>query len=342
MGLLNEEGNRLARRIQRGLVRAGLPDIATLSVDPEQGRRFVLRHGLSLHRIEAVPFSPGQPPARDASGWVPLVIADAFEDATVWEFADAGVCFLDERGNAHLVLNGQTVLFARASPHAGPVRGVKPAREGSRAAKGRSTALSLSRVSHQVAFALLCEPQLASAPVRRLAAEAGVSLGTAHSTSNELVEAGFLFKGHLRNAGRLLDLWAAAYQRVAFAPLTPRALYAQGWEWAEQLRLDPTPDALVGGAVAAGVLTGELRATDGIAYVRDVGRAVKLLRLTPTPTAFRVDLRERFWGEGLPSPQPGLVPSVLVYGDLLRDGDDRSLEAARVLRERDAQLRALG
>lgn len=340
--MLNEEGERLARRIQRGLVRAGLQDIATLSVDPDRGRRVVLRHGLSLHRLEAVPFSAGQVPARGASGWVPLVVSPAFEDATVWELADAGICFLDERGNAHLVLDGQTVLFTRASPGERPGRAIKAARKGSRASKVRSSALSLGRVSHQVAFALLCEPQLAGAPVRRLAAEAGVSLGTAHKTSNELMDAGFLVKGRLRNAGRLLDAWAAAYQRIAFTPLTPRVLYAQGREWVEQLRLDPTPDALVGGAIAAGVLTGELRATDGIAYVRNVGRAVKLLRLTPSPTAFRVDLRDRFWGEGLPSPQPGLVPSVLVFGDLLRDGDDRSLEAARVLREHDAQLRALG
>lgn len=343
MGLLNEEGDRLARRIQRGLVRAGLPDISTLSVDPVRGRRLVLRHGLSLHRVEVKPWSPGQ--AADhgsASGWVSLVVAGALDDATVWEFADAGVSFLDEQGNAHVVLDGHTVLFTRAAPGGGTSSVGRLPREGSRPASQRAPALSLSRVSHQVAFALLCDPQLAEAPVRRLAAVAGVSLGTAHNTSSELAEAGFLVIGRLLNAGRLLDEWAAAYQRVPFPPLTPRPLYAPSLEWVEKLRLDPTPDAMVGGAVAAGLLTGRLRATDGIAYVRDVGRVVKLLRLTPSPTAYRVDLRKRFWGEGLPSPQPGLVPSVLVYGDLLRDGDDRSLAVARDLREHDAQLRALG
>lgn len=342
MGLLNEEGDRLARRIQRALVRAGLQDIATLSVEPGQGRRLVLRHGLSLHRIEAVPFGPDPVHPQGAPGWLPLVVAGTLDDTTVWELADAGVSFLDERGNAHLVLDGHTVLFNRAATGRSASTRGRPSHEGSRPASKRAPALPLSRVSHQVAFALLCDPQLADAPVRRLAAVAGVSLGTAHSTSNELVEAGFLANGRLLNAGRLLDAWVVAYQRVAFPPLTPRPLYAPDGEWVEQLRVDPTPDAFVGGAVAAGLLTGRLRATDGIAYVRDVGRVVKLLRLTPSPTAYRVDLRERFWGEGLPSPQPGLAPSVLVYGDLLRDGDDRSLEVARDLREHDAQLLALG
>ena len=47
------------------------------------------------------------------------------------------------------------------------------------------------------------------------------------------------------------------------------------------------------------------------------------------------------WGDSLPS-QPGLVPSVLIYGDLLRDGDARSLEIATNLRSNDAHLRTIG
>lgn len=339
---MNEEGDRLARLVQRALVRAGLQDISILSVEPEHGRQLVLRHGLSLHRVRVMPYSQGNSRMKGVPVWLPLLVDVAFDDAQVWQLAESGVSFLDERGNAHLVLDGQTVMLARAASRASFRGRADSSDHVSRLAKGRSTALSLSRVSHQVAFALLCDPLLAKAPLRQLATEAGVSLGTAHSTLNDLKEAGFLAKGRLREPGRLLDVWASAYQRIAFQPLTARPLYAPGWEWVEQQRLDPTPDVLVGGAAAAGLLTGELRATDGIAYVRDVGRAVKLLRLAPTPTAFQVDLRERFWGDGLPTQLPGVVPSVLVYGDLLRDGDGRSLEVARSLRERDAQLRALG
>ena len=339
MGLLNEQGDRLARRVQRGLVRAGLNDVSTLAVQPAEGRQIVLRHGLALHRVLIQPYHAAGDASSDAPGWMRLFVAREFDDDTAWRMADAGISYLDELGNAQLVLDGQTILFARAERPQRSAVGVAGER-GSRPPKQRA-ALSLGRSGHQVAFALLCKPELADAPIRALAAAAGVSLGTAHSTLKDLADAGFLADGRLRRAGHLLDVWADAYRRISFPSLTPRPLYAPGWEWAEQARLDPATDVLVGGAAAAGMLTGQLRATDGLAYVREAGPAVRLLRLAPTPTPFRVDLRERFWGDDLPAALPGLVPSVLVHGDLLRDGDDRSLETAHYLREHDAHLRAL-
>lgn len=347
MGLLNELGDRLARRVQRGLVRAGLNDIAVLSLDPEQGRALVLRHGLSMHRIEIQPYGDSPEPTRSpALGWLPLIVTSSFDDATFWELVDAGVSLLDDRGNAHLVLDGNTVLFARATdPATSRAAGRAPSRAPSTGRAPRRpegpAVLSLNRSSHQVAFALLAQPALAEAPLRSLAVAAGVSVGTVHMTVNELREAGHLVKDRLRHAGRLLDTWAAAYRRIAIQPLTQRPLYAVGPEWIDQLALDPVTGALAGGAAAAGALTGHLRATEGIAYVTDVGATVKLLRLTPNPTPYRVELREKFWGEDLPAPRAGFVPSVLLYGDLLRDGDDRSLETAHYLREHDAHLRAL-
>lgn len=343
MTLLNEVGDRLARRVQRGLVRAGLNDIAVLSIDPEQGRALVLRHGTSMHRIEVQPYERSPEASRSpALGWLPLLVTSSFDEATFWELVDAGVSLLDDRGNAHLVLDGNTVLFAHApDPAASRTSGREPATDRAVRRQVGPAVLALSRSSHQVAFALLAEPSLARAPLRELAAAAGVSVGTVHKTVNELRAAGHLVKDRLREAGRLLDTWAAAFQRLAVQPLTQRPLYVDGVEWIDQLALDPVTGALAGGAAAAGVLTGHVRATEGISYVTDVGATVKLLRLAPTPTPYRVELRQKFWGEDLPAPRAGFVPSVLLYGDLLRDGDDRSLETARFLREHDAHLRAL-
>ena len=112
MGLLNELGDRLARRVQRGLVRAGLNDIAVLSIDPEQGRALILRHGLSMHRIEIQPYGDSPEPTRSpALGWLPMRVTSSFDDATFWELVDAGVSLLDDRGNAHLVLDGHTAVI---------------------------------------------------------------------------------------------------------------------------------------------------------------------------------------------------------------------------------------
>lgn len=65
MGLLNDEGDVLARRVQRGLVRAGLRDVSVLAVDP---RRHVSIWGgcLAFHlRL----FGHGHPSARVRVGW---------------------------------------------------------------------------------------------------------------------------------------------------------------------------------------------------------------------------------------------------------------------------------
>ena len=92
---------------------------------------------------------------RDAS------IDDAVLDATLHRLADAGASFLDDQGNAHLSLDGRTVLFAqtdkpvRRDTHA-KVTGLQPQ------AKRAPGALALNRASHRVAFALLANPDLAA------------------------------------------------------------------------------------------------------------------------------------------------------------------------------------
>ena len=321
-------------------MRAGMKDVTTLSVQPDAGRRLIVRHGPALHRVHVHPVQRSPRTPADEPGWLPLLVSSAFDVATAQGLADAGVSFLDERGNAHLSMNGRTVLFARAGEtgSSGPrATTASPPGPAVRAAG----VLALNRASHRVAFALLANPQLAGSPVRTLAAAAKVSVGTVHNTLTQLTEAGLLLDGRLHHTGRLLDAWAEAYRRLTIRPLTPRTLYAPNAQWADMLLAQPESGVMLGGTAAAAILDGHVRATDGIAYAPTLGPAVTLLHLTSTPSPFRVDVRERFWGDDLPSPKPGLVPSVLIYGDLLRDGDARSIDMATDLRRQDAHLRAL-
>lgn len=341
MGLLNSRGEELARLVQQGLVRAGMKDVTALSVQPSGGRRLVLRHGSSLHRVQVHTVGRNPKTPDEEPGWLPLLVNSGFDDVTMHRLADAGASFLDERGNAHVSLDGRTVLFARAD---------KPGRTGNHAKlaspeaqpKRAPGALALNRASHRVAFALLANPDLAASPMRALAAAARASIGTVHNTLAQLTDAGLLLDGQLHEPGRLLDAWAESYRRLAVRPLSPRALYAADDRWSDKVRAAAQDDILLSGAAAAAILDDQVRATDGIVYAATLGPAVTLLHLTAAPTPFRVEVRSRFWGDGLPTSQPGLVPSVLIYGDLLRDGDSRSLEIAANLRRNDAHLRALG
>lgn len=341
MSLLNAQGEALARLVQQGLVRAGMKDVTVLSVQPSGGRRLVLRHGTALHRVRVVPVGRSPKTPNEDPGWLPLLVSSGFDDATVPRLADADASFMDERGNAHLSLDGRTVLFADVD---------RPAPTGTHAKlAGRQTqakrapgALALNRASHRVAFALLANPDLADSPVRALAAAARASIGTVHNTLAQLTDAGLLLDRRLSRPGRLLDAWADTYRRLAVRPLAPRPLYAAEVGWPDKVRGQSRGEVFLGGIAAAAVLDDQVRATDGIVYATTLGPAVTLLRLTADPTPFRVEVRERFWGEGLPTPQPGLVPTVLIYGDLLRDGDSRSIDIAANLRRNDAHLRTLG
>lgn len=341
MGLLNTQGEELARLVQQGLVRAGMKDATALSVQPSGGRRLVLRHGSSLYRVQVHPVGRNPRTPEEEPGWLPLLVNSGFDDTTVHRLADAGASFLDERGNAHLSLDGRTVLFARGDK---PGRTRKYARPTSLEAQAKRApgALALNRASHRVAFALLANPDLAASPVRTLAAAARASIGTVHNTLAQLADAGLLLDGRLHHPGRLLDAWAESYLRLAVRPLSPRALCAADDRWSDTVRAEGQGDVLLGGIAAAAALDDQVRATDGIVYAAALGPAVTLLRLTADPTPFRVEVRERFWGDGLPASQPGLVPSVLIYGDLLRDGDSRSVQVATNLRRNDAHLRTLG
>lgn len=335
MSLLNAEGDALAREVQKRLVRAGLKDVSVLAVDPTHGTRLVVRHGASLFRIE-VRREPGRfDPVGVSTAWQPLAVAAAFAAEELAELDRRTGSYLDGRGNAQLVLDGQVVLYAR--PKSSERRRVQQ----NRSAHRPSGALVLNRASHQVAFALLCEPLLAQESLRGLAAASGVSLGTVQQAVEDLTEAGHLFEGRLVRAGSLLDTWADAYGRLILKPLLDRPFFAVGPEWWRQPLRDPQEEMLLGGAAGAAHLLSNFRVTDGLLYVSDPKTAVRTLRLSRTPSDYQVTLRDRFWGRALPAAQPGLVPSVLLYGDLLRDGDARSQQLAEELRGSDERLRAL-
>ncbi|WGT46288.1 type IV toxin-antitoxin system AbiEi family antitoxin [Tessaracoccus lacteus] len=334
MDLLNASGDQLARDVQRGLVRAGLRDVTALSVDPKAGRRLILRRGPHLYRMEVRPAVGLTEVPSAEPGWITLVVDNRFDDTRARQLTDMGVSFLDDRGNVHLALDGATVALTAGRTEAPVAAPAGPAGQ-----RGADT-LALNRASHRVAFALLCRPTLAGGPIRELAAAAKVSVGTVHNTLAQLASAGFLLDGDLHDTGRLLDTWAEAYQRLTVRSLSDRALYAPDGNWPGALAQEPQ-DMLLGGAAAAALLDDHFRATDGLVYTAELGPAVTRLRLTTAVTAFPVEVRQRFWGDGLPSPRADLTPSILIYGDLLRDNDARSVEMAARLRSSDAHLRTL-
>lgn len=189
----------------------------------------------------------------------------------------------------------------------------------------------------KILFALLCQPELADATHRAIAAAAGVALGSVPTVLQDLRQQGSMpMLGNRRrlDATRpLLDRWAQAYAR-RLRPKTLKGLYTtptfDTWvEWP----LDPA-DVLWGGEPAAALLTNYLR--PGVLTLYATRLPPQLMaRQRMSKAAGQVDRvlewRQPFWGALPPGPRPDTVPLVLVYADLLATGDGRCIETANVL-----------
>lgn len=196
-------------------------------------------------------------------------------------------------------------------------------------------------------FLLLCEPDRARLPTRRLAEQAGVANGTVGWILKDLTQLGYLHV--LRGRRRfipdkaLLTRWLQGYE----AQLRPKLIRARFWtdqpDWWKSTTFDGERFAL-GGEAAAERLTDYLRGVTTTIYqnpdltqaaeqLRQLDRWKQQARMRPE-VGWNVELLDRFWPLDLTPEQPGLVPVTLIYTDLMLSGDDRCLETAERLYDR--------
>jgi hypothetical protein len=197
-------------------------------------------------------------------------------------------------------------------------------------------------------FVLLAFPALSSEPYRTIAAVADVSVGSVAALLKDLSAQGYVATAAsnrtLRNCSVLVDTWTEGYRHRLLPKLRLGTFSTEEEQWWRTYR---TTAARItrgqwSGETAIWALDGNLRPARGVLYVDGVPPAlVKDLKLKrdTNPTA-TVDLRRRFWS----TPEQTLgptVPSLLIYADLIADGDPRLLEAAAELRRTDDELRRL-
>jgi hypothetical protein len=232
-----------------------------------------------------------------------------------------GIEFIDAAGNAFL--NRPPLLVF--------VKGQRPTREPPVAERRRA----FQPTGLQVLFALLARPDLAARPYREIAANAGVAHGTVGWVMTELQTLGYVVavrgRRRLTNGDRLLGQWTEAYART----LRPRlflgrfrgaldGLDARAARWKK--------DLLLGGEPAAARLTRHLRPGTATFYTKGIDAKVIAGLILRADANGNVDFRRHFWA--FPGEAPGLVPTLLVYADLLAIGEARCLETAELLRER--------
>lgn len=254
-----------------------------------------------------------------------LLVADYLTPPVAEALKAQGQAFADAAGNAYLRGPGMFVY----------VTGRRPPRDGTTPAGDRL----LTIAGLKIVFALLCDPPLAGAPQRAIAAAADVALGAVPAVLADLQQNQHLVvmakRRRLRATRRLLDEWALDYARR----LRPKTLIATFTtpnfdQWGEWRLADH--DARWGGEPAGAILTRYLR--PGILTIYANEQPAKLMieqRLIPAPphaTERTVEIRRPFWGAGLErAPRPDTVPPVLVYADLLAVRDGRCMETAQMV-----------
>lgn len=264
--------------------------------------------------------------ARDVK---PLLVAAPVIGGGVGDLlTENNVSFIDLRGNCHIDLGGRYVAQVQGQ------RGERP-----------TTARALRTPSYQVLFTVLAEPALLSAPVRTLAAAAGVSRQPVMTLRERLVELGLVVrgkKGHMwtpQGRRKALDLWLAGYATSVRRGLLVGTYKTQDANPdAREQRIAPILDKLGpwrwGGGAASHRMTGYYHGERTVVHVADPPADLqRRLRAVPASDGPVVVLRSP-GSKGLEGTTPDTAHPLLVYTELLTEGGERARDAAQELADR--------
>jgi hypothetical protein len=261
----------------------------------------------------------------------PLLLVARYIPAPTGErLAPAGINFVDAVGNLHLNLGGQYYAF---------VVGRKEKKHP--LAERRTTAAMV-----QVSFTLLVYENAVNWPVRKLAEAAGVGKTAAADARRQLVEMEMLVESRsgwqMSNRGRVQEHFLAAYEHVlrpdlwigTFRPRqrNPDVLLRKFKDWADR---NQVTWAVAGGTAAFALnhcCRGERITIFSASLPEHLDRELELF---PDQTGPCTVLRS--FGTLFPWRIQGKMPiahPLLIYAELLHDGEPRALEAAAEIREK--------
>ena len=258
----------------------------------------------------------------------PLLVTDYITPPIADRLREQKQQFADAAGNVYL--EGPALLIYVSGAKHTQTQG---------AAKGNKT---FAGMGLKVLFALICDPRLADAPHRTIAAAAGVALGSIPPALADLQRLGHLLVATKRrrlNANkRLLDAWAFAYAHTLRAKTLVATYVARDFDTWQTWKLDPR-HVRWGGEPAAHLLVRYLKPGVLTLYANKLPpRIIVEHRLTvagPATHEHLVEVRKPFWGETLRiEGRADTVPPVLVYADLLATGDGRCIETAQMVYDR--------
>jgi hypothetical protein len=240
-----------------------------------------------------------------------LFVTDHVSARTADVLRRIGVQFIDAAGNVFLQRGGWYV----------DVRGRRRTRAAAEYLRLEAPPNLYSAKRAQVVFALITWPDLLNESVRKVAQAAGVSVGIAQSTTNELRRRA-LWPDRDDTRSTLIDGWASAFPETLARSLTIRSLRAERF------------DKFFGPVLASGEAapSAQMRAVSGVVYVDELTTELLMENRWRTDGAPNLVVRRRFWAH--PDHRIGEAPPLLVYGDLQASEDPRTRSVASEYRDK--------
>lgn len=253
-----------------------------------------------------------------------LLLADYVTPQMAKLLREAGIAFADTAGNAYLKFAGNILYVTGNAPEQRP--------------RHEKVVRAFQATGLRVVFALLCAPELVTRPTRELAAMLDVANGTVGRVIDDLAHLGFVTIAgkrdrRLHNLKALLERWVMMYPVNLRPTLLRRRLTTDQPDWWKKEKFDPL-HVVLGGEPAADRLTQYLKPGTVTLYARGEPRPLNEMVARHglrTDPAGEVEVLEAFWPAEIAGEKPGLVPTPLIYADLLATGDTRRIETTKLI-----------
>ena len=245
--------------------------------------------------------------------YIALDIAIEFKEKGINYLDVAGNCFIKDK-NLFIYVSGQKVQRI------------------SRTNQSRA----FQEAGIKLIFNLLKSPYTLQASYRELAEITDISIGSVSNVMKELEELNFLLKTDnrrvLKNTKELLNRWVVAYHDVLKPRILKKRMRFSNTENYRNWRILSLKNDdninLWGGEPGAAILTGQLKPKEFSIYTSGNWQDIaKKLKLIPDKDA-DIEIYYMFW-KGEENLEKPVVPSLLVYADLITSGYDRNTQIAQ-------------
>lgn len=261
---------------------------------------------------------------------IPLIITALVGMDTANLLRKLRINFIDTAGN--VFINVPPLLINIKGNRTDVKRKLRPS------AFNKERTVAFSAGALKIIFTLLCNPDLEKNTYREIAQMADSALGTVHSTIKHLEKIGYLIEQNgtkkIINKDKLLQQWLNDYP----IKLQPKFFYGRfqldNIDIIDKLDLKYY-SALSGGETAAAMLTNYLRPFIHTLYIKEQFGEFILKNHLKRNINGNFFIYKKFWNFEDDNTENDLVPTILIYADLMITADNRNIETAKLIYEKE-------